>query len=163
MSENEEHPPIDYQALAELRFQIRRFLRFSEQVAKSAEIEPQQYQLLLAVKGLPAGRKPTISELAERLQIQHHSTVELIDRLVERKLVERQRDAADQRYVLITLTASGEAILQQLARYHRAELQTIGPALLRALEAILVPGSALQSPGGDAQEGTREQHGNTKA
>ena len=155
MNQNDEPPPIDYQALAELRYHIRRFLRFSEQVAKSAEIEPQQYQVLLAIKGLTEARKPTIGELAERLQLQHHSTVELIDRLVERNLVERQRGSVDQRYVFVTLTAHGEAILQQLALFHRTELQTIGPALLRTLETILAPGRAIPSPLADAQEGTR--------
>src|SRR5260370_41490113 len=94
----------DYQALAEIRHQIRRFLHFSEQAAREAGLEPQQHQLLLALKGLPEGRKATISELAERLQIQHHSTVELIDRMVERDLVQRSRDDEDQRRVLIQLT-----------------------------------------------------------
>src|SRR5215469_11512707 len=140
MSQNDEQPAINYHALAELRYQIRRFLRFSEQAARSAGIEPQQYQLLLALKGLPENRKPTIGELAERLQIRHHSTVELINRLVERNLVARQRDSGDQRYVLVILTAHGEAILQRLALYHRTELQTIGPALLHTLETILAQG-----------------------
>jgi DNA-binding MarR family transcriptional regulator len=143
MNHNDTQLPFDYQALAELRYHIRRFLRLSEQAARSAEIEPQQYQLLLALKGLPADRKPTMSELAERLQIQHHSTVELVDRLVERNLVTRQRAPGDQRYVLVTLTAHGEAILQRLALYHRTELQTIGPTLLHTLETILAQGRAM--------------------
>ena len=137
MSQNDEQPTIDYQTLAELRYQIRRFLRFSEQAARLAEIEPQQYQLLLALKGLPEERKPTIGELAERLQIQHNSTVELINRLVERHLVERRRDESDQRYALIALTSDGEQVLQRLALSHQTELQTIGPALLQVLETIL--------------------------
>lgn len=133
----DEQSAIDYRALAELRYQIRRFLRFSEQAARSAGIEPQQYQLLLALKGLPEERQPTIRELAERLQIQHNSTVELIDRLVEHNFVERQRAEIDQRQVNITLTARGEEILQRLARYHQTELQTVGPALVQTLETIL--------------------------
>lgn len=152
MSQSEDQFPIDYQALAELRFHIRRFLRFSEQVAKSADIEPQQYQALLALKGLPPDKKPTIGELAERLQIQHNSTVELVDRLVERQLVERQRDTDDQRYVMLTLTANGEALLQQLARSHRTELQSSGPALLRALETILAPSREMPDLQTKAQE-----------
>src|SRR4029453_19373862 len=76
--------PPDFKAMAELRYQIRRFLRFSENAAREAGIEPQQHQLLLAVRGLPGGLKPTIGVLAERMQLQHHSTVELIDRLVDR-------------------------------------------------------------------------------
>ncbi len=136
-AQRSELPAIDYHALAELRYQIRRFLRFSEQAARAANIEPQQYQLLLAVKGLPEEKKPTIGELAERLQIQHNSTVELINRMVEHHLVERQRAEDDQRHVMITLTPQGEAILQHLALYHQTELQTSGPALLNALQSIL--------------------------
>ncbi len=97
MKSREELTMNDYQALAEFRYQIRRFLHFSEQVAREAGLEPQQHQLLLALKGLPEGRKATIGELAERLQIQHHSTVELIDRMVERDLIQRSRDDEDQR------------------------------------------------------------------
>lgn len=137
MEPDESQPAIDYRALAELRYQIRHFLRFSEQAARAAGIEPQQYQLLLAVKGLPEGRKPTIGELAERLQLQHNSTVELVNRLVEHHLVARQRDSSDQRQVILTLTAHGEEILQKLAMHHHNELQTIGPNLFQALETIL--------------------------
>jgi len=71
----------DYEALAELRYQIRRFLHFSEQASRTAGLEPRQHQLLLALKGLPKDTRPRIGELAERLQIQHHSTVELVNRL----------------------------------------------------------------------------------
>jgi DNA-binding MarR family transcriptional regulator len=136
MSPNQDQP-IDYRALAEFRYQIRRFLRFSEQVAREAGLEPQHYQLLLALKGLPEGRRATITELAERLQIQHHSAVELINRLGERGLVKKQRDALDQRQVIISLTAHGEEVLHTLASYHRTELQIVGPALVAALQAIL--------------------------
>ncbi len=153
MNLNNEQPVIDYQTLAELRYQIRRFLRFSEQAARSAGIEPQQYQLLLALKGLPEERKPTIGELAERLQLQHNSTVELINRLVEHDLVERQRDESDQRHVIITLTPHGEHILQHLALSHQTELQVIGPMLLQALEIILAQSGNTQSSLIDAQEG----------
>ena len=78
-----EHPLTlaDYQALAELRYQIRRFVHFSEQASRTAGLEPQQHQLMLALKGLPKGVRPRIGELAERLQIRHHSTVELVNRL----------------------------------------------------------------------------------
>src|SRR5213594_2451833 len=98
----------DYRALAEFRYQLRRFLRFSEQAARAAGLEPQQHQLLLALKGLPEGKKATIGALAERLQHAHHSTVELVDRLVERGFIQRSRDEADQRQVLVTLTSQGE-------------------------------------------------------
>lgn len=127
----------DYQALAEFRYQIRRFLRFSEQTARSTGLEPQQYQLLLAVKGMPDEKRVTIGELAERLQLQHHSTVELIDRLSERGFVERQRDEEDQRRVLIHITSAGEEILQRLAETSLVELRSTGPMLVQALNAII--------------------------
>ena len=126
-----------YQALAEFRYQIRRFLRFSEQLARSKGIEPQQHQLLLAVKGLPDGKKATISELAERMQLQHHSVVELVDRLVEHNFVERQRDTDDQRRVLVHLTSLGETILQQLSTVLLAELRQNGPHLVKTLSGLL--------------------------
>lgn len=127
----------DYRALAEFRYQIRRFLHFSEQTARSAGIEPQQHQLLLAVKGLPEGKKATIGELAERLQIQHHSAVELVDRLAERNFVERKRDDEDQRRVLVCLTSQGEEVLQNLATTTLSELRVTGPVLVTALQVLL--------------------------
>jgi DNA-binding MarR family transcriptional regulator len=129
----------DYQALAEFRYQIRRFLRFSEQKARLIGLEPQQYQLLLAVKGLPENKKATIGELAERLQLQHHSTVELIDRLVERDLVRRERDENDQRRVLVLLTQQGEEQLHQLSQFALTELRSTGPALVDALSILIRP------------------------
>src|SRR6266571_9280941 len=107
MDDNQEIRIADYQALAEFRYQIRRFMRFSEQMARSAGLEPQQHQLLLAIKGLPEGRRAIIGELAERLQLQHHSVVELVDRLEERGFVQRNRDEGDQRRVLVRLTPAG--------------------------------------------------------
>ena len=137
MKSREELTMNDYQALAEFRYQIRRFLHFSEQVAREAGLEPQQHQLLLALKGLPEGRKATIGELAERLQIQHHSTVELIDRMVERDLVQRSRDDEDQRRVFIKLTPQGEEVLRKLSLLHHTELQTTGPTLVQALNRLI--------------------------
>src|SRR6185312_12569046 len=113
----------DYQALAEFRYQIRRFLHFSEQAAREAGLEPQQHQLLLALKGLPESSKATIGEIARRLQIQHHSTVELVDRMVDRNLIQRSRDDEDQRRVIIKLTAQGEEVLGKLSLLHHTELQ----------------------------------------
>ncbi len=127
---------VDYRALAEFRYQIRRFLRFSEDAARAAGLEPQQHQLLLAVKGLPEGKEPTIGELADRLQIRHHSVVELIDRLESRGLVRRQRSSEDRRKVRVELTPEGERILESLTVEHRNELEAAGPALLRALEEL---------------------------
>ncbi len=137
MDSKEEVPITEYQTLAEFRYQLRLFLRFSEQAARAAGLEPQQHQLLLAVKGLPAGRKATISALAERLQLAHHSTVELVDRLAERGFIQRCRNEADQRQVLVRLTPQGEEMLRVLSLAHRAELQSTGPALVQALTLLL--------------------------
>ncbi|HZR01485.1 MAG TPA: MarR family winged helix-turn-helix transcriptional regulator [Chloroflexota bacterium] len=126
----------DYRALAEFRYQVRRFLHFSEQAARSAGLEPQQHQLLLAVKGLPEDQRPTIGTVAERLQLQHHSADELIVRAEKRGLVRRHRDGLDRRQVLVELTPDGEALLHKLTVHHRAELRAAAPALRRALAAL---------------------------
>ena len=124
----------DYRSLAEVRYQIRRFLHFSEQAARATGLEPQQHQLLLAVRG--HGR-PSIGVLAERLQIQHHSAVEAVDRLVERGLVLRSRAPSDRRQVLVQLTPRGEAELEKLTACHLAELRENGLALVGALETVI--------------------------
>lgn len=98
---------IDYAALAEFRYQIRRFIHFSEAAARGLETEPQQHQLLLAAK---AADSPTIGYLAERLQIRHHSAVELIDRMAASGLVERAHSTQDRRQVVVSLTEQGERI-----------------------------------------------------
>jgi DNA-binding MarR family transcriptional regulator len=147
--------PKDYQALAEFRYHIRLYLRFAEQMARSGGLEPQQHQLLLAVKGFPEGRRATIGEIAERLQIQHHSAVELINRLVERGLVERQRDESDQRRVLVSLTSQGEEILKQLSALALAELRTIGPTLARTLN-VLVKDTVSSEQSSPTMEGIKQ-------
>ena len=129
--------PPDFKAMAELRYQIRRFLRFSENAARQAGIEPQQHQLLLAVRGLPDGLKPTIGLLAERMQLQHHSTVELVDRLVQRGFLCRLRATDDRRQVLVKLTHDGEAFLKKLSLHHLEELQSVGPKFVKALQSLL--------------------------
>jgi DNA-binding MarR family transcriptional regulator len=127
----------DYQALAEFRYQIRCFLRFSEQVARAAGLEPQQHQVLLAIKGLPQERKATIGVLAERMQLAHHSTVELIDRLEEKGLVTRLRDESDRRQVIVNLTAAGEKILAELSLNHLKEIGSVGPMLVDVLNKFV--------------------------
>ena len=127
----------NYRAMAEFRYQIRRFLRFSEHAAREAGLEPQQYQLLLAVKGLPDGERPRIGDIAERLQIQHHSTVELVDRLAKRSLVRRRRSDNDRREVLLELTQKGDRLLQELALHHRSEMREMGPELVTSLKKVL--------------------------
>lgn len=127
----------DYQALAEFRYQIRRFLSFSERAARAAGIEPQQHQLLLALKGLPPERQPTIGTIAERLCVTHHTAVGLVDRLGATGLVERVRGAHDRREVHVRITQTGEALLSRLSAQHKEQLQSVGPSLLGALSAIL--------------------------
>ena len=127
----------DYQSLAEVRYHIRRFLHFSEQASRAAGLEPRQYQLMLAVKGLPRGTRPRIGELAERLQIQHHSAVELVNRLESGGYVRRQRGGEDRREVLLSLTPKGENTLRELVLHHRAELRSSAPALLQALKRVM--------------------------
>ena len=127
----------DYRALADFRYQLRRFLSFSNEAARAAGLEPRQHQLLLAVKGMPESVEATVGTIAERLQTQHHSTVELVDRMEDRGLVRRVRSAGDRRRVLVSLTARGEALLARLSGVHQAEVRSIGPRLLRALEHIV--------------------------
>jgi DNA-binding MarR family transcriptional regulator len=127
----------DYEALAELRHQIRKFLRFSEQAARRAGLEPGQHQLLLSLKGLPQGVRPSIGELAQRLQIQHHSAVELANRLAKGGYVRRDRAGHDRRAVLLSLTQKGERVLRELSLDHRAELRVQGPALIEALRRTI--------------------------
>jgi DNA-binding MarR family transcriptional regulator len=143
----------DYQALAEFRYQIRRFLHFSEQAARATGLEPQQHQLLLAVKGQPVDEEASVGALAERLQLQPHSALELVERLVERGLVERRRDPLDRRRVLVRLTPQGEAALHHLTLHHWQELRTAGPALVAALEALLRRTSS-EGRGSSSEEGS---------
>jgi DNA-binding MarR family transcriptional regulator len=130
----------DYQALAEFRYQIRRYLHFSEAVVKQAGLERGQYQLMLAIKGMPAGVRPRIRELANRMQIRHHSTVELVNRLEAGGFVHRTRAQHDRREVLLALTAKGEKVLSELALHHHSELRTAGPDLVSALRGIMREG-----------------------
>jgi len=148
MSVDQEISLSQYQSLAEFRYQLRRFLHFSEQAARSVGLEPQQHQLLLALKGLPHGRPATVGELAERLQIQHHSTVELINRMVEKNFLERSRDENDQRKVIIHLTPYGEEILRKLSLLHRTELRSSGPELVGALNSV-INGEGHDPPGSE--------------
>ena len=127
---------VDYRALAEFRYQLRRFLRVSEEVARAAGLEPQQHQLLLAVKGVPEGQSPTIAWVAERLQLKHHSVVGLVDRLARRQLIVRRRDPADQRRALLSLTPAAERTLHRLSLEHQQEIRTGARGLVSATLAL---------------------------
>lgn len=124
---------IDYKALADFRYEIRRFLNFSEQAARDAGIEPQQHQALLTIKGQPAGSQATVKDLAERLRIQHHSAVELSDRLEANGLIAKSRSGTDRRQVQLSLTSRGEKLLRGLSASHQEELRTAAPRLIAAL------------------------------
>ena len=137
---------IQYHAMAEFRYEIRRFLNFSERAARAAGLEPQQHQGLMTVKGIPKGRNATVGYVAEHLQIRHHSAVELVNRLEARGLLRRARSRGDRREVWLELTPRGEKVLQRLAAAHQAELRSLAPKLLRALRDVITqarrPGSA---------------------
>jgi len=146
---------VDYAMLAELRYQIRRFMRRREEAARAAGVEPQQYVLLLQLKGLTGRQAPTIGALAERLQIRHHSAVELVDRLVERDMVIRQRHGRDRREVVVALKPAGEAVLRRLAQYSMEELKTEGPALVQVLRRLVQGGGRRQLMNGSRTGGVR--------
>jgi DNA-binding MarR family transcriptional regulator len=128
---------IDYAALAQFRYEIRRFLNFSETMSLSAGLEPQQHQALLALRGLPSAAEATVSVLADRMLLRHNSAVELADRLEARHLLQRVPSATDARQVLLQLTPRGNRALEKVSRPHRARLQTAGPLFISALQAVL--------------------------
>ncbi|GAA4843954.1 MarR family winged helix-turn-helix transcriptional regulator [Pseudonocardia benzenivorans] len=119
----------DFEALARFRFGIRRYLRFSEDTVRGHGLSPQQYQLLLALKGFPLRDWATVGELAERLQLRPHSTAELITRAQKQDLVRRVPDPDDARVVRVELTGAGEELLARLSRLHRTQLEHMRTAL----------------------------------
>jgi len=125
-----------YETLAAFRYALRQFIHFSEEAAHSAGITPQQHQALLAIKGFPGCDRVTVGELAERLQLRHHSAVGLINRLVLEKLVARTPSNEDRRRVLIQLTSRGEKTLEKLSALHHEQLKRIGPELSQLLERL---------------------------
>ncbi len=126
----------EYQALAAYRHTLRRFLHFSTEVVRQGGLTQQQYQVLLAVKAAPGPRLFTIGELAATMQLRHHSTVGLVDRLARRKWLRRVKDPEDGRRVRVALTALGENVLRRLAAIHYRELRHLGPELVRALQSL---------------------------
>ncbi len=126
----------DYQALANFRYALRKFLEFSGSAAKSVGLTPQQHQAMLSIIGAPDGQAITVGFLAERLLLKHHSTVELVDRLVELDLVSRQPDTADRRKVLLSLTPKGRRLLTKLSTAHIEELRRIRPVFAELLQRL---------------------------
>jgi DNA-binding MarR family transcriptional regulator len=127
----------DYRALAELRYRIRHFLYEGDAAARQFGLEPQQYLLLLAVRGLPKGTEATIRTLAERLALKHNSAVELIDRMEKHGYVHRIRSLDDRRCVLVSLLPGGKKLLEKVARQRITELRAGGTALVNAIDALL--------------------------
>ena len=126
----------EYETLAAFRYALRQFTRFSEEAAQAVGLTPQQYQALLAIKGFPGRDRVLIGELAERLQIRHHSAVGLVDRLVAQGLVVREQALTDRRQVYVAVTEHGADVLGRLAAVHRDELRHIGPQLNTLLQGL---------------------------
>lgn len=135
-SDSSQLTAANYEALADFRFALRKFLAFSEAAAKEAGLAPQQHQALLTIKGAEGAGPIGIQLLSARLLIHHNTTVELVDRLVDGGLVKRSRDADDRRRALLQLTAKAERLLKSLSVAHLQELQSIRPALLKLLKQL---------------------------
>jgi len=142
----------EYLALGEFRYQLRRFLRHMEEATRALDANPQQYQLVLAVKGLPRDVSPTISRLAERMQLNHNSMVELVDRCEENGLLRRSRSGNDRRQVTLSVTPEGDALLRKLGAAARQELREAGPMLVDSILRLTEDGAAPKSKAG----GTRK-------
>lgn len=127
---------LEYETLANLRYSLRQFLRFSEDAAHAAGITPQQHQALLAIKGFPGRDRVTIGELAERLQIRHHSAVGLVDRLVANGFLKREPAQNDRRQVQLTLTARSENVLAKLSAAHKEQIRRVGPQMETLLKRL---------------------------
>jgi len=127
----------EYEILAAFRYALRLFLRFSEDAAQAVGLTPQQHQALLAIRGYPGRQRITISELAERLQIRHHSAVGLLHRLESNGLIVRSGAAGpDRRHVFVSLTEKGAQLLEELSAAHREELRHVGPQLNLLLDHL---------------------------
>jgi DNA-binding MarR family transcriptional regulator len=127
----------EYASLAHARRLLRRYQAFSERAAEAAGLEPRQYQVLLMLRGLAPNAEASVSELADWLQVRHHSAVGLIDRMTSRALVRRERDAHDRRRVLVSLTREGRSALKDLALQHRDELRALAPSLVETLRQVV--------------------------
>ena len=138
----------EYLALGEFRYQLRRFLRNMEEATRLLGANPQQYQLVLAIKGLPRNLEPTISNLAERMQLNHNSMVELADRCEEHNLLRRVRSASDRRQVTLSILPEGEALLRKLGVTARQEIRETGPILVEAILGLTGDGRAKETNAG---------------
>lgn len=137
--------PIDFETLADFRYQVRKFLRFSKDLLCSEGITPDQYQALLAIRAYAPQSKLSIRDLAEQLQVRHHSTVGIVDQLVDRSVVVREVSPHDRRKVLLTLTEQGEELIRRLAPPHHQELARLSPEIIQTLQRLSA------GPNGDAR------------
>jgi DNA-binding MarR family transcriptional regulator len=142
----------EYLALGEFRYQLRRFLRHMEEATRALDANPQQYQLVLAVKGLPRDVTPTISQLAERMQLNHNSMVELVDRCEENGLLRRTRSGTDRRQVTLSITPEGETLLRKLGAAARQELREMGPTLVDSVLRLTGEAAASKSRAGGSRK-----------
>jgi DNA-binding MarR family transcriptional regulator len=127
----------DYDALASFRYAMRKFLSYSKQVlASEADLTPEQYEALLALKAFSGSTGLTISQLSERLQVKHHTAVSLVNRLVVARLVLRKTGVEDRRQVFVKLTASGQRLLEKVAALHREEIRARSPEMIEALQRL---------------------------
>src|SRR5215471_14597959 len=132
MRKSSSRPPAVIARLAAFRYQLRRFLRFSEKAARACGLTPQQHQLLLGVEGYTGRGWATISELAEFLQARHNAVVGLVERAERRRLVRKERAGRDHRFVRVYTTPQGQKILDELTRLHRKELAHLQARILTA-------------------------------
>lgn len=136
MKNEPEDPSRLLHTLADFRYELRRFLQFSESAAQEAGLQPQQHQLLLQVAGAAEGTPVTIAYAAQRLGLKHNSTVELVDRSEREDLIERTTDKEDKRRAILRLTRKGRQVLQRLSGEHARELNEMAPRLVRALRRV---------------------------
>ena len=147
----------EFRALAELRYRIRLFLKEGDATAREAGLEPQQYLMLLAIRGLPPDVPGKIRTLADRLALKHHSAVELVDRLEQHGYVKRTRSRKDKRQVLVSLLPKGQKVLERVVQQRIGELRASGRELVRAIDALLRDGRARSARSAAAENNSSER------
>jgi DNA-binding MarR family transcriptional regulator len=148
---------FEYAALAELRYRIRQFVQGSDHAALAASIEPQQYQMLLVIRGLSNQDEASIGRLAERMLLRHHSAVGLIDRLESQGFVRRIRSRTDLRRVCVKLLPRGERVLENIVRQRLDELRDSGHAFVAAIAAILEESESADNSPRIRSDGSRDR------
>jgi DNA-binding MarR family transcriptional regulator len=128
--------PVDFETLAAVRYQLRKFLRFSKDLLCSEQITPDQYHALLAIRAASPKGKLSIRELADQLQVRHHSTVGIVHQLVSSGALVREVSPQDRRKILLSLTETGEQIIERLAPLHSEELSRLSPQIIETLQRL---------------------------